>query len=31
MKAQELPAKDFSGTSDPFVKIYTVSVDSWKL
>ncbi|XP_018422715.1 PREDICTED: synaptotagmin-7 isoform X1 [Nanorana parkeri] len=22
MKAQELPAKDFSGTSDPFVKIY---------
>ncbi|OCT81820.1 hypothetical protein XELAEV_180243292mg, partial [Xenopus laevis] len=22
LKAQELPAKDFSGTSDPFVKIY---------
>ncbi|XP_069925824.1 synaptotagmin-7 isoform X10 [Oryctolagus cuniculus] len=31
MKAQELPAKDFSGTSDPFVKIYLLPDKKHKL
>ncbi|KAJ6650991.1 hypothetical protein lerEdw1_001209 [Lerista edwardsae] len=31
LKAQELPAKDFSGTSDPFVKIYLLPDKKHKL
>ena len=31
MKGQELPAKDFSGTSDPFVKLYLLPDKKHKL
>lgn len=31
LKGQELPAKDFSGTSDPFVKIYLLPDKKHKL
>lgn len=31
LKGQELPAKDFSGTSDPFVKLYLLPDKKHKL